>query len=168
MNEIRINPAELDGLLQMLADFPDVTRAELANAADESTLLLERNIKQHTPKGAGGAAGLSGSIAAHPATVTAGEITGKVGTPLQHAIPVELGTKPHFPPLEPLEDWVRAKLDVDDSQVSSVAYLIARKISVRGTEGAHMFERGFEESEAAINHIFNQVPGRVLQRVGAA
>ncbi len=39
-----------------------------------------------------------------------------------------------FPPVQPIRDWVRNKLGVEDSQVNSVSYLVGRKIANEGTE----------------------------------
>ncbi len=165
MNEIRIDFNGLDGLLDLFERYPEATRQVLEETTLEGELLLEREIKERTPTGVGQAGGLKGSIAHQQPAWLAGELIGVVGTPLAHALPVELGTKPHFPPVEPLEDWVRAKLDVEDDEVSNVAWLIARKISIRGTEGQHMFERGFEASRDRIDAMFDGVPARILERV---
>ncbi|MBX7047231.1 MAG: hypothetical protein K1X86_15480 [Ignavibacteria bacterium] len=72
-----------------------------------------------------------------------------------YAIAVHEGTKPHFPPLEPIEKWVAykglAKRDkvnarmkaqgsgkisrasTEEQRVKQIAFLIARKISKKGT-----------------------------------
>lgn len=64
-----------------------------------------------------------------------------------YGIFLENGTKPHFPPLDKILQWVRikpilprplpsGKLPTDNQ----LAYLIARKISKEGTEGTHLFD----------------------------
>lgn len=39
-----------------------------------------------------------------------------------------------YPPKDVIEAWVRRKLNVEDSEVKSVAFLIARKIFEKGTD----------------------------------
>jgi HK97 gp10 family phage protein len=51
-----------------------------------------------------------------------------VGSTAKYAPFVEFGTRPHFPPLEPIREWCRSRgIDV------SAAFPIARAISERGT-----------------------------------
>lgn len=61
---------------------------------------------------------------------------------------LEQGTKPHFPPLDAIENWIRVKRIVPrpDSQgrlptEKQLAYLIGRKIDERGTKGTHIWEK---------------------------
>ena len=45
------------------------------------------------------------------------------------------GRKPgKFPPMQPIRDWVRRKLNVEESEVDGVAFVIARKIAREGTD----------------------------------
>ena len=39
-----------------------------------------------------------------------------------------------FPPIQPIRDWVRRKLNVEESEVDGVAFVIARKIAREGTD----------------------------------
>ena len=57
---------------------------------------------------------------------------------------VEYDTRPHFPPISKILEWVRVKpvLPRPDANgklptEKQLAYLIARKISIVGTEGSH-------------------------------
>lgn len=48
---------------------------------------------------------------------------------------LEFGRRPGtMPPLDVIEAWVRRKLNVEDKDVRSVAFLIARKIKEKGTQ----------------------------------
>lgn len=58
------------------------------------------------------------------------------GEPRTYAPHVEFGTKPHFPPLEALATWARMH--------GTTPYVVARGIAKHGTEGRHMFERGYK------------------------
>jgi hypothetical protein len=52
----------------------------------------------------------------------------RVGSDLKYAPPVEHGSRPHFPPLEPIRAWCKRK-----GLPESAAYPIALAISKRGT-----------------------------------
>ena len=93
------------------------------------------------------------------------DLVGKVFSPMQHALPVERGSKPHWPPISAIEGWVRRKLDVDPKEVRSVAYLIARSISKRGTKPHFMFRRGFDASRGRIEARYAQALARITQRL---
>lgn len=144
---------------------PDVVADELVAAAWEASLLLEREIQELTPTGVHGAAGLKGSIAAGEPRVLSDNVIGVVGTASPYAIPVELGTKPHFPPVQPIADWAQHKLGVPAKEAHQVGYLIARKIAKRGTEGAFMFNRAFDANRNQVQRIFDVARGRIAQRM---
>lgn len=57
-----------------------------------------------------------------------------VGAGARHAEYLHFGTRPHWPPPEPIREWVRKKLAVEASEVNSVAFLISRKIATDGTK----------------------------------
>jgi hypothetical protein len=76
-----------------------------------------------------------------------------------------MGTSPHFPPIAPIQFWVEKKLGIVGKQAKSVAFLIARAISKRGTQGAHMFGKGFDENEAAVIRILNMIPDDIVKAV---
>ena len=59
---------------------------------------------------------------------------GIIGSALKYAPYVEYGTRPHFPPVSALYDWVRKKLGISGEKlIKSISFLIARKISKVGT-----------------------------------
>lgn len=66
----------------------------------------------------------------------------------EYGIYLENGTKPHFPPMDKILEWIRIKpiLPRMNSNGSlptdkQLAYLISRKISQVGTEGIHLFDK---------------------------
>jgi hypothetical protein len=164
MNEtFRIEIDEAD-LALAFERAPELLQAQLYRDTMEASLLLEREIKERTPVGAYSA--LRSSISAREPEVSGGEIAGAVGTPLAYAVPVELGTKPHFPPIEPLEDWVQAKLNVSPERASAVAWLVARKIAARGTEGTFMFAHGFAAVEGQVHDIYRRGAELIVAEIG--
>lgn len=65
---------------------------------------------------------------------------------------IEYGTRPHFPPMDKILEWVMVKpvLPRPDANgriptPKQLAYLIARKISRKGTEGSHDLEDAITE-----------------------
>lgn len=81
----------------------------------------------------------------------------------QYGIFVEAGSAPHFPPPGALAGWVRRRLGVaDEKKVREIAFLIGRKISRRGTEGHHIFERTLRENELRVLEILDEEVARVL------
>jgi hypothetical protein len=78
----------------------------------------------------------------------------EVGTPLEIGPYLEFGTRPHFPPLEALEDWAR-KHGFDS------AYPIAKKIAEKGTEARpHLFPAFFAEAQEFVTRI-----ARIVERI---
>lgn len=65
---------------------------------------------------------------------------------------VEYDTKPHFPPVDALVNWIKAKpvlphktFDGKLPDTKQLAYLIGRKISEEGTTGTHSLEDTIDE-----------------------
>lgn len=143
---------------------PEIAQRELAAATFEAGLLLERETKEETPVGASGL--LRQSIATREPQILGDQVIGLTGTSVAHAVPVELGTRPHFPPIQPLEDWARAKLGLSEDEAEGVAYAIARKISREGTKGAHMFQRAFDGNRDQVGRIYEAAGARIRDRLG--
>lgn len=144
---------------------PAIVLQEIHSALVESDQLLEREVKDATPSNVVGH--LKDSIFSREQLLPDGAL-GVVGTAKPYAVYVELGTKPHFPPVEALEDWVRAKLAVPEKEVHGVALAIARKIAARGTVGVGMFHRIWARLQPEVERICARVPARVAARLAGA
>ena len=133
-------------------------------------MLIVGDLKLQLPKGAGGlsgGAGLVGSVFTDEQLLS-DNVIGMVGSPLPYAEYVELGTKPHFPPIAPIEDWVQAKLNItDEDEKRDVAFLIARKISRVGTKADGTWARVAEADKPEVMRIIAEGVERVLDRLGA-
>lgn len=64
---------------------------------------------------------------------------------------VEYDTKPHWPPVSAIREWIRVKPVLPRPDANgriptprSLAFLIGRKISMEGTEGSHDLERAID------------------------
>ncbi|MCU7877139.1 MAG: HK97 gp10 family phage protein [Candidatus Thiodiazotropha sp. (ex Lucinoma borealis)] len=159
---IAIDGYDLKSLDKAWEQVPELVRDELTAATWESEMLLLREIKEDTPVGA--TSNLRESIHAQAPTVLHETVEGVVGTSALHALPVEMGARPHFPPVEPLIDWVQAKLAIhDESEAESVALAIARKIAARGTEGQRMFHNNFHELKPTIEQIYGRAHQNIVE-----
>jgi hypothetical protein len=83
-----------------------------------------------------------------------------------YGMPVETGTRPHWPPREPILRWVKHKFGVDGKEAESIAFLVARKIAKRGTPGHLMFERAFVKLEEDALGIMEREITEEIQREG--
>lgn len=154
--------ADLSDLKRLTKRYPEVSMDVRVSKLTEALALLERAVKLKTPEGAG-PIHLRDSI--HPKVSMSGRsVKGLLGTPLAHGEPAELGTKPHFPPIGPIQHWVEKKLGISGKESKSVAFAIAITIARRGTKGAHMFEGGFDENEAQVMRILESIPGEIAER----
>jgi hypothetical protein len=81
----------------------------------------------------------------------------KSGAGVRHAPYVHFGTKPHWPPRAPLVRWAKKKFGLDDKDAKRVGFLVARKISKKGTEARPFMDKALEK-----------IAGTFAQRVGAA
>jgi len=149
--------------LKRLSDrFPEAAKKAKEAGITEALMLLEREVKMRTAYGAG-PIHLRDTI--HGKVRAEGERTfGILGTPMQHGEPVERGTKAHFPPVGPLAFWVEKKLGYTGKEARSVAFLIARAISRRGTKGIHMFETALKQNEARVVRILKGIPEDIIRR----
>jgi len=143
---------------------PDVVREELTAFAHGATQLLRSEVVDRTPAAMGT---LRASISAQVDRLADG-VLGVVGTPSPYAVPVELGTRPHFPPVQALEDWVRQKLGLSGKEAHSAAFLIARKISKKGTKGHFMFRDAYQANAGEIQQQFDAAAARIVARIGGA
>ncbi|MDD3444268.1 MAG: HK97 gp10 family phage protein [Zavarzinia sp.] len=163
MEPIRITH-NADDVAARLRAAPDILVAEVEPAIYEASLLVEREVVEHTPTS--GAGTLRDSIGALPVTFDGEVIEGGVGTALAYALPVEEGSRPHMPPAEPIMDWVRRRLGVTPDEVDDVAEKIRWKIARYGTPARHMFRDGFEAASAQAREIIAAGVARALARIG--
>lgn len=157
---------DLSDLERLTALYPKESKDVRESKLTEALALLERAVKPGTPEGAG-PIHLRDTIFPK-VSISGKKVSGQLGTPLAHGEPVELGTRPHFPPTAPIQHWVEKKLGYSGKEAASIAFLIARAISRRGTKGARMFEKGFDENEAAVRRILESIPAEIIQRIKKA
>lgn len=158
MSTLSISASGLAALQRGWAEAPDVTRRELLSAMTQGTLLVEREVKEGIPRGATGLT--AGSVTSDAFSTPAG-VLGVVGSSQASAAFVELGTKPHMPPVAALVPWVRAVLGVDAKRAPSVAFLIARKIARKGTKAQQPFALALARTQGQVLRLLEDAAGRI-------
>ena len=142
--------------------------AEVSAALQELGALGQRLVVEGTPAGiASGGGGLRGSIFSElrGAPARREEV---VSSSVFYAPIVEVGRRPgKQPPGGPIQLWVTRKLQTPPAEVASVAFLVARKIGLRGTTGAHMFERALVKLEPVVQRRFQELGDRIVARLNA-
>lgn len=157
-------------LQQAFARAPEIVQEELGAFAHNATQLLRSEVIDRTPVGAsGGSSGLRGSITASVDRMADG-VLGVVGTVKPYAVPVELGTKPHMPPILPIMEWVQAKFGggQDMNEIRSRAEAIRWKIYRYGTKGHFMFRDAFQANAGEVQRQFDSAAARIVARISGA
>lgn len=157
MSNLHLSMAGLDALERGYAQAPEVTRRELLAAMTQGTLLVEREVKDGMPR----VTGLTAASVASDAFSTPVGVIGTVGSSQPSATFLELGTKPHMPPVEALVPWVKAVLGVEPKRARSVAFLVARKIARKGTKPRRVFDNAAAATEGQVLRMFEDAAGRV-------
>ena len=147
---------------------PAIAEEHLRTALEESLMLLQREVVDATPTGAHQL--LRKSIVAEPVQKLSGGLLGVVdvrqGSALDYATAVELGTKPHMPPVAPLIDWVKAKLGLRGEEAEAAAEGIRWKIFHHGTKGAFMFRNTWAKHEATVRARFDSAAAAIVAEIG--
>lgn len=99
--------------------------------------------QQEAPVGADGVLRVSGYVGLPERVARGWHVPfGYGGAAKGYAAAVHEGRKPGtMPPSKALEPWVKKKLAVPTKEVPSVAFLVARKIKLRGTKPTKFLER---------------------------
>lgn len=139
-----------------------IVAEEVRSAVEAATLTFAAEVIPRTPVGA--TAVLRGGVQTE--VVGSGvDVVGRVFNPVSYAAPVETGSRPHFPPVGPLRLWVQRKLGVSEAESRSVAFLVARAISRRGTKAREMFKQAGVAARGRIEGIFDAMNQRIAQRL---
>lgn len=141
---------------------PKIADEELRAAMNASVLQVKGAILPLVPVNQGMLRqGVQTSI-----TGDAFDLRGRIFDPITYALPVEEGTKPHFPPLAPLMRWAQLKLGVSEKDSRSVAFLVARAISRRGTKAVRFFAQAWQATQGQVVDRFERARARIIERLG--
>lgn len=145
-------------LLILQRDAVDIIDMNKANATGE----MRRNVRYEIYKEAAKMVGVVG-----------------IGSNVPYAIFRHEGTKPHWPPLLPIYNWVirkgfvkirskpstkgrlralkKSEFERVDSEMRSIAFLIARKISKKGTTGLQFLRMSLNQNLNFITNEFSKL-----------
>jgi hypothetical protein len=181
MVELSLEVKGLEELTRALAALPSLVQAEMTAAMNEAVHVVEGEVKERTPVGAAGRGSFSQFLAqtiTTDVTADAAGVTGEVGTDVAYAPYVEEGTAPHWPPFQPLYEWVayshkfgvysirsrrrlggRAQIEAENRAITR---RIQAAIARRGTKGAYMFRDGLAASAETVQDVFDRAIERVI------
>jgi hypothetical protein len=121
----------------------------LSLAVAESAINIHRNVVRSAPVDTGILRG-SYKWEFEPGS---NRLTGVVYSDSKYAPYVEFGTRPHWPPIAPLEDWARRH-----GMPPGSGFLIARAISIRGTRPQpHLFPAAEAERRNFVSAVSRQL-----------
>lgn len=152
MVQVVVNAADAARLDAAYARAPAAVDRAVGRRLAGLVLDLQSDVQELTPTAFGMLrASIGSSVNVQPGL----GVTGIVGTSLSYAIPVELGTKPHMPPVKPIRLWVEKKLGLSGRESQRAAWAIAMSIKRRGTLGVGMFHRAFARRRGDLPGILN-------------
>lgn len=135
----------------ILRKIKEMTGGPVVAAMRTATLMILRDAKIFAPVDTGRLrASITPSV-----TATENVIKGIVGSNVVYAPYVELGTRPHFPPISALETWARSH--------GTSAFLVARAISRRGTKAVKYLQRAYEENIGRIMSMINLAVKKITE-----
>lgn len=84
---------------------------------------------------------------------------------------LENGTKPHFPPISKIEEWIKVKPVVPQAMNGKVpstkqlAFLIARSISIKGTKPTKILQNTLNNAEDLISRLYDEITKQLEQEI---
>lgn len=81
--------------------------------------------------------------------------TGVVGSDVAYAPFMELGTRPHFPPVSALQGWA--------SRHGMNAFVVARTIARRGLKARRYLQRALEDNTKRVVSIFVEAVSKIIK-----
>lgn len=169
--ELTIDASQFLQLADVWKQAPELTQRELLRAVTEADLLVQGELQQTLPMGAGGrhGAGLVGGVH-HEESLVAEGVLGMVSESQPYGEYVEVGTKPHKPPIQPLMDWIEAVIGLRDKDAKSMAFAIRNTIGKRGTHAQRTWQNTYNKLLPKIQQLLTDAVDRVRNQLagGAA
>ena len=130
----------------------DLHGKPMLEAMRDATLIVQRSAREYAPVDTGR---LRASIV--PEVRMAGaDVVGVVGTNVKYGPFMELGTRPHWPPLGALETWARRH--------GTTAFVVARAIARRGTKARRYLQKALQNNREAITRLLDRAVGRIVRK----
>lgn len=172
----------LDRLNRALMQAPDMVQEEIKRYLKWAVTHMKAEVQDRTPTGEGH---LRRSIIGQTEVSVSGML-GVVGSPLEYATPVELGTRPHPVSEEgimAITKWVMHKIPLGqavslktgrplknadvNARAKRIANAIAWKIQREGSEGHFMFERALNANWYTLSQRWEETVERIVYRLGS-
>ncbi len=164
MAAVSISARGLDTLQRAFELAPDMAREEMLASMTEAGLLLEREVKDAMPA----VSGLTRASVTSDAWSTPAGVLGVVGSALASAAAVELGSRPHMPPVEAIEMWVRDAKGLSGKEATREAWRVAMGIKHYGTKAQRPFRNTLEKQRNYVGREFEDCCERIARRLAGA
>lgn len=83
---------------------------------------------------------------------------GRIAVDAPHAAIIEEGSRPHSPPVAPLQEWAKRKFGVSDKEAKQIAFAVRKRIKESGTKPRRYMAK-------AVDRIVRFVPSEVSQEL---
>lgn len=125
--------------------------------------LLQRHLALATPVGIGLAR--ASVITRMESGMTVRGFVGYSGMPSRYINFADTGTRPHWPPIAPLTLWAARKFGyaVGSPEAKRMGYLVARKISRKGTKAQMFIENTVTRDRAQVQKIMADAALRAIE-----
>lgn len=162
--EYEVHTEELDAAAAALQRYPQIARDVLTTSMSRAVMQVSSEVKRRTPVYMGRLVGsIGGRVEAFGGGISplGGEIRGIVDTPVDYALPVEVGRRPgSWPPIDKIARWCHLVLGEEGA-----AGAVAAKIFHQGTEPRAMFARGWVASKPWVKNEFKRALREIVQRL---
>lgn len=165
MVPLRLEVDQAVVISRAFARAPAIALDELETTIGSLMQYLQRETQENTPTDLGQLR--SAFVTDVQAFTQLDAVFGTLSNALPYAIPVELGTKPHFPPLAPLVSWVERKLELFGAEAEAAARGIQRKIGREGSPGYGMARFALLDGRDTIAAEFAECAARITARIEA-
>lgn len=86
---------------------------------------------------------------------------------------LENGTKPHFPPIKAIEEWITVKRIIPSPSTvngkvpstRSLAFVIARSISLKGTQPTKLLQKTIDSADDLIEAILDVLASQLQEQI---
>ena len=84
---------------------------------------------------------------------------------------IENGTKPHFPPISAIENWITVKHIIPSTNngrvptTKQLAYVIAREISQNGTKATKLLQKTIDGADDLINMLVELIEKQLEEEI---
>lgn len=175
--QFAIQVPDAQAISAAFAAAPAMVLDELETTMGSLMLYLDRETRENTPTAAGTLR--SAWFTRVDVVASLDAVFGRLTNPLPYALPVELGTRPHHPPLAPLINWVEQKLGIGEYDLAparngrgpmtggEIARAIQRKIGRYGSPGMGMAHYALADARETIQAEFAECAQRIGARLEA-